>query len=120
MNHHNAHKRVLEPAIDNLSINGHNNKIEIGPTARIEHLIVQGHNNKIFAPPAPAGSGEHKIQNLIVIGHNNRIESLVVLGDSVVNGHNNHFLGARVGSRGINDNGYNNKFHNCSQVAGPT
>jgi len=42
------------------------------------------------------------------------------MGDMVVNGHNNNFLSIKIGpaSRGIKDNGINNKFNHCVQLNG--
>jgi hypothetical protein len=36
--------------IENLTVNGHNSKIEIASTC--EFMVIQGHNNKVFAAAA--------------------------------------------------------------------
>jgi len=90
--------------IENFSVNGHNNKVEIAST--VATLIVSGHNNKILSLPA---STTGRLDNLIVTGHNNIFENLLIVGDLIVNGHNNKFIGARLASQIINQ-GMNNKF----------
>ena len=109
INQHSCHKRVRDP-IENLSINSHNNRVEIASSA--DNVVVQGHNNKIYGTVELGPAVQ--IANLVIVGHNNRVEN-VTINSMTVSGHNNFFIGVRFAH--AVDNGVNNKFSNCCQVA---
>ena len=48
ISNHSVSMTLTEPS-DNVTLRGHNCKIEIGPGNTISNLLITGHNNKVFS-----------------------------------------------------------------------